>query len=71
MPARLATRKKAAEEMKKVFGWEITVDKGEIIKQEDAVINSNVKEEINEGNDGNTNDNNVSRETIEGGETND
>jgi len=71
MPDRLATRRKAAEEMKTVFGWEITVDKGEIIKQEDAIINSNVKEEINEGNDGNPNDNNVSRETIEDGETND
>lgn len=72
MPDRLATRKKAAEEMKTVFGWEITVDKGEIIKQEDEVIDSNVKEEINEGNGDNTNDdNNVSRETTEGGETSD
>ena len=49
MPDRLSTRRKACEEIKKVFGWDITVDKGEIIKQEDKVIDSNVKQEINEG----------------------
>lgn len=64
MPDRLSTRRKACEEMKRVFGWDITVDKGEIIKQEDEVIDSNVKEEIAEGNE------NVSRETTEDGETN-
>ena len=56
--------------MKTVFCWEITVDKGEIIKQEDEVIDSNVKEQINEGNgENNDGDNNVSRETTEDGET--
>lgn len=57
MPNRLAARKKAAEEMKPVFGWNITVDKGEIIKQEDQVIDSNIKEEINEGNENNNDEN--------------
>lgn len=71
MPDRLETRRKAAEEMNKVFGWNITVDKGEIVKQEDSVIDSNVQEEINESKDAENSGENVSRETSEGGETSD
>lgn len=67
----LITRRKAAEEMKTVFGWNITVDKGEIVKQEDSVIDSNVQEEINESKGDENSGENVSRETSEGGETSD
>lgn len=49
MPDRLAEREKACKEFKKVFGWDITVTKGETIQKEDDIIDSNVKEEINEG----------------------
>ena len=63
-PDRLTERQRAAEKMKDVFGWDITVTRGEIIKKEDEVIDSNVKEEIIEGNDGKP-------KNIEGGENND
>lgn len=56
MPDRLEERRKSADEMNRVFGWNVTVDKGEIIKEEDKVIDSNIKEEINEGKQGATPD---------------
>lgn len=70
-PDRLSERKKAAEKINSVFGWNVTVSTGETIKKEDEVIDSNVKQEIIEGNGGN-----VSRETNDGepkkdGETDD
>lgn len=56
MPDRLSARKKAAEEMNRVFGWSVTVEYGETVKKENEVIDSNVKQEIAEVE-------NVSRET--------
>ncbi len=75
-PDRLDERKKSAAEFKKIFGWDISVELSEIFKQENAVIDSNVQQEINESNGetGET-DSNVSRETndseteIEAGES--
>ena len=56
MPDRLESRKKAAEEINRVFGWSVTVEYGETVKKENKVIDSNVEQEIAEVK-------NVSRET--------
>ena len=56
MPDRLESRKKAAEEINRVFGWSVTVEYGETVKKENKVIDSNVEQEIAEVE-------NVSRET--------
>ena len=48
MPDRLNERKKAAEEINRVFGWSATVEYGETVKKENEVIDSNVKQEIAE-----------------------
>lgn len=55
-PNRLQEREKAAEEIGKVFGWNITVKLSECFEQENEIIDSNVQEEKNEAE-------NVSRET--------
>ena len=62
MPDRLESRKKAAEEINRVFGWSVSVEYGETVKKENEVIDSNVEQEIAEVQ-------NVSRET--GGDNND
>ena len=54
---RLETRKKGAEELNSIFGWNVTVDVGKTIEKENAIIDSNVQQEINEASE------NVSRET--------
>lgn len=46
---RLSERKRAAERMKDVFGWNVTVSYGETIKKENEIIDSNVKQEVVEG----------------------
>lgn len=46
---RIEEREKAAEEMRSVFGWDVSVRYGETIKKENEIIDSNVKEEVNEG----------------------
>lgn len=54
---RLETRQKGAKELNSVFGWNVSVDVGETIEKENAIIDSNVQQEINEAAE------NVSRET--------
>ena len=63
-PDRLKERKNAADEFKRVFGWDVSVKLSEIFEQENEVIDSNVQQEINESKP----EENVSRET-NGGET--
>lgn len=46
---RLEEREKAAEELNKVFGWNVSVSYSETIEKENDIIDSNVQEEINEG----------------------
>lgn len=73
-PERLKERQKACDELNKLFGWNVSVNKGETIQKEDDIINSNVAEEIQEGlnsgddttsndADSNTNDNNDDEKT--------
>ena len=66
-PDRLNERKNAADEFKRVFGWDISVKLSEIFEQENKVIDSNVQQEINESK---PEPENVSRETNDS-ETND
>lgn len=47
-PDRLKERQNACEEFQRVFGWNINCELSEIFKQENAVIDSNVQQEINE-----------------------
>lgn len=47
-PDRLNERQKACKKFKDVFGWDISVKLSECFEQENEVIDSNVKEEINE-----------------------
>lgn len=65
---RLKCRQAAAEEMNKVFGLKISVDFSELIKKENEIIDSNVKEEVAEAEQKEVaaeNEENVSRETSE------
>lgn len=61
---RLKCRQEAAERINNVFGLNMTVDFSDLIKQENEVIESNIKQEINEAEN-----ENVSRETIDETET--
>ena len=70
-PDRLNERKKAAEKINSVFGWNVTVSTGETIKKEDEVIDSNVKQEIIEGNGENVSRETNDGETVKDGETDD
>lgn len=70
-PDRLSERKKAAEKINSVFGWDVTVSTGETIKKEDEVIDSNVKQEIIEGNGGNVSHETIPNDGKTGGETDD
>ncbi|MBO5932206.1 MAG: hypothetical protein J6Q19_00575 [Bacteroidaceae bacterium] len=46
---RLYERQAAAAAISEMFGWDITVDYGETIEKENDIIDSNVQQEINEG----------------------
>lgn len=47
---RLKCRKDAAEKINAMFGYNITVDISDILKDENKIIDSNIQEEINEAN---------------------
>lgn len=54
---RLKCRQDAAEQIRSVFGLDVTVDVSELIKKEDKIIDSNVQEEVNEADpEGNASD---------------
>ncbi len=59
---RLKCRQDAAEKINSVFGYNVSVDYSELIKQENKIIESNVQQEINEAK---PETENVSRETNE------
>lgn len=65
-PDRLKERQEAAKRFKDVFGWNITVKLSENFEQENEVIDSNVKEEINEAHETGPNDEPKQEETQDG-----
>lgn len=60
---RLKCRKKAAEKINEIFGYNVSVDFSDLIKKENKIIDSNVQQEINESKP-ETNEN-VPRGTLE------
>ena len=66
---RLKCRQDAAEKINTMFGYNIAVDYSDLLKKENEIIDSNVKEEIAEAEEKENAAENVSRETTETNES--
>ena len=66
---RLKCRQDAAEKINAMFGYDISVDYSDLLKKENEIIDSNVKEEIAEAEEKENAAENVSRETTETNES--